>query len=375
MYARQNFNFIVASIKILYLFRRPVQQQMKLARIGQIPHDYFFGYTQLSKKFQKKVSDRIFALKILWAVELYLIRAIYPFTRVGFSFISVLRHLGDIQKADVVFATADTYGLPLGFLKQLGVVKNSVVLYTGGLCDAMVESKSDLYRMFCRASLKNISTVISGVQNECQKMTQILKLPPEKFRFVPYGIDTNYFKPKPSTNHEDYILTIGADFKRDWDLFQKVAKSLPVVKFLIITAPQSIKIDMPKNVEIIYNQPIGKVREYIKNCLLVLILSKQNYRFAGQSTIFRAMACAKPVIFTQSHGVEDYPGLLNYKNCIMVPPNDLKPTVEAIRYLLKDKNRAKLMGDKAREFILKYASYNNYTKQLEKIFTTAYRIK
>lgn len=345
--------------------------QMELAAKGQIPHDYFFGFTKLGKKFQKKVSDRIFEKKIFWAAEIYFIKAVYPFTRVGFSFFSVLRHLGDIGKSDVIFATADTYGLPLGLLKQIGLVKKSIVLYTGGLCDALVESKSGLYKSFCHLALKNITTVISGVQNESKKMAEILSLSPKKFKFVIYGIDTNFFKPAPPTSQQDYILTVGADFKRDWGLFRRVAASLPKLKFLIITAPKSIKVDMSKNVEIVYSQPIDKVREYIRNCLFMLILSKKNYRFAGQSTIFRAMACAKPAIFTKSYGLEDYPGLVQEQNCIMVPPNDLKATVKAVRYLLRDKNRLVKMGQNSRKFILKYANYKDYTKQLEKIFTAA----
>lgn len=361
-------------IKVLYLFRRSVKKNMALANKEIFPHDYFFGYTKLSKSFKKNVSDRILENKILWGLEIYFIRLVLPFTRVGFSLFSIFRHFSDIRKADVVFATADTYGLPLGLLKLCIFRTKSIVLYTGGVCDAIVESRSKLYRAFCRHSLKNISLVITGLDSEGAKLSSILSLPRNKFLRVPYGIDTEYFSPGQSDNKGNYVLAVGADYKRDWNLHKKAAQALRNTEFVFITTPDSVKVNMPKNVKIRYNLSIDEVRDYIRNSRALLALSKQNYRFAGQSTIFRAMACAKPVIFTKSSGVDGYPGLENFRNCIMVPPSDSASVVKAIKYLSADQNRSEKMGKSARKFILSFSDYKTYTKNLEKVFKLSLKV-
>lgn len=78
--------------------------------------------------------------------------------------------------------------------------------------------------------------------------------------------------------------------------------------------------------------------------------------------LLEAMACGLPVISTDVHGAVDLIG--NNQRGILVQRKDVQGLVDAIRYLVSDPNKAKRMGEEARELIGK-----NYTleKQVERI--------
>ena len=339
-------------LKVHYLFRRPVSQDLKKADQGKIPHDYFFAYTRLSKKFSVTMTEKVFSNKIVSIIDQLIIKATYPIMNIGFSFFSVAYQLPEIRKADVLFATTDSFGIPLLLLKQLKIINKPIIINTGGFFDGYKESKSQIYRKMCRKLFGNVSIVVSGVKNECKLMSRDLHLPKSKLAQINYGVDTSYFKPKfDSEIKQDFILT----------------ENLPKIKFVIIASPDQLKIKMPDNVKILYNLPIGEVRAYIRKSLLIVILSKQNYRFAGSSTILRAMSCAKTVIFTDSYGVLEQP-FVNNKNAILVPPHNYKKIVSEIKRLIKNKKEISKIGDNARKYVLKNNNYKHYTSRLEKVF-------
>ncbi len=183
---------------------------------------------------------------------------------------------------------------------------------------------------------------------------------------VEYGVDTQYFCPRNNVIG-NYALAVGADFTRDWNLYKKVALGLPRNKFIFVTVPGQIKVEMPKNVELLYSIPINDVRELMRKANFVLILSRQNHRFAGQSTIFRAMSCAKTVIFSKTWGVNKLP-LKNYSDCIMVAPNDKGAVIKNIKLLLANEKLNQQIAKNSRKYIIRHNNYDKYTEYLEKIF-------
>src|SRR3989344_1112826 len=166
-------------------------------------------------------------------------------------------------------------------------------------------------------------------------------------------------------NAGSYVLVIGADLKRDWYLVKQLAEKFFNLKFVIITLPNLINVELPSNCQVIYNQPIAIVRKYIRNSKFLLIPSFQNYHFAGQSTAFRGMSCAKTVIFTKSFGVSEYK-IRNFKQAILIRPSNLSDAIKAFEWINKNEDRLNHIGKKAREYIIKKCSYSSYGKDLSR---------
>lgn len=352
--------------KVLYLFRRPVQNDIKASRKGKYPQDFFYGLTKIGNKFSVITTDKVFKRKIAKSLDFLVIKLLYNRIKTGLSFFSVLSLKKEIDNSNLTFTTVDSYGLPYAFLKSVKIINTPFIFNTIGLCDSLIESKSLLFKAISKKVLKSASHILSGASYlECKKLSSILDISITKFSFIPFGIDTVYFHPKKIKKFSS-ILIIGADPKRDWKTYRKVINALPKIKFVIITN-KVVFSNPPQNVRMLYNLPIGVVRDYIWKSRLVLILSKQNYHFAGQSTILRSMSCAKTVVFTKSYGTGEY-GFIDSKNSIMVPPGDHKAIVVAIKGVYKSNGKLEQIGTNARKLILKKYDIKNYSKLISKVF-------
>lgn len=351
---------------MLYFFRRPVKANIDLAFKSKFPRDFFYGFTEINKHFKVEVSDDGENSRLIRFIHNLFNLILSKFSLFSTSLIPLIPQFKKIQKANILFATVDSYGLALSIMKTVGFFKKQKIIYnTIGICDNLVESPNiaPLYTKL----LSQVNLFISGAsKTECLKMAKMLKFPVEKFKFIPFGIDTDYFKQTENIN-DGYILIIGADKKRDWDLYKKLFFWFPKISFIVITHPNLISFKIPNNVSVVYNQTIDKVKQYIARSSFLVILSKQNYHFAGQSTAFRGMSMAKPVIFTNSYGVFEY----NFKNgyeCFLVDPNNRDQLKKYVSKLLRDKMLRLRMGVLARDKIVKELSIKHYAKKLIKSF-------
>src|SRR3990167_7704299 len=356
-------------INVLYIFKRPVAEDMKKAQIGNYPKDFFYGVINSNKNIEIKVFDDFFYNSLLQKIQSLLYIFLIRLFRIGFSIILVFTQIRHIKKADLVFATVDTVGLPLLTLKALKIFSKPVIVNTGGLCDTLLEAESPIYTKIVSWLLKKANLIISGASfYECRKLSRLLSIPIQRFSFVRFGIDTDYFKPEKGQKTGNYVLIIGADLKRDWHLVKQLSEKFNNLRFVIITLPRLVNVELPGNCEVIYNQPIAIVRKYIRDSKFLLIPSFQNYHFAGQSTAFRGMSCAKTVIFTKSFGVSEYK-IRNFKEAILIRPSNLSDAIEAFEWINKNENKLEDIGKNAREHILKNCNYQTYQKHITKLIS------
>ena len=230
-------------INVLYIFKRPVLEDMKKAQMGNYPKDFFYGAVNSNNNIEIKVFDNFFQNSLLQKIQSLLYIFLIRLFRIGFSIILVITQIKHVKKTDLVFATVDTVGLPLLMLKTFKIFSKPVVVNTGGLCDTLLEAKSALYTKIVSGLLKKASLIISGASfYECRKLSQLLSIPIQRFSFVRFGIDTNYFKPIKQQKTGNYALVIGADLKRDWFLVKQFAEKFHNLKFVILTLPNLISV-------------------------------------------------------------------------------------------------------------------------------------
>lgn len=352
---------------ILYVFRRPVTEEIRRVNTGLTPRDIFYGLTEVRKFFNVTFSDRVFHSKLIKYSQYLLNLFVIRFVDIGFSFIPTLNLLEEIKRTDIIFATVDTYGLPIAFLKYLGLVNKLLVFNTIGLYDGLVRKKNPLALRFFQKILPVVDIFISGGSfQECKKLAKLLNLPISKFKFIPFGIDTKYFKPK-RTLEKNEIIIIGADPSRDWKLYAKVAEEFPQETFRIITYPGIVKIKFPRNALFEHGLSYTELRRRIWEAKFLLILSINNFHFAGQSTAFRAMSCGKAVIFTNSPGVNEY-RFKNFTHCLLVPPGDAQAVTSAIHYLNRSTPKRKQIGQSAHKIISEKYSIEKYSEVLLDVF-------
>ena len=157
-----------------------------------------------------------------------------------------------------------------------------------------------------------------------------------KFKFLPFCIDTDFWKPKnnPSSKKEG-VLFIGNDGKRDFKLVEKIAESLPEINFTFITS--QIKETSLNNVKLIkgsWGEEIltdEEIRKYYQNSRLTIIPLIESLQPSGQSVALQSMSCGTPVMISDTKGFWDKEQFVHSRNIIFVKENKTDLWVSKIK--------------------------------------------
>lgn len=356
-------------MKILCLFKRPVDHLLEQIGKGKQPSDTVYATYHLSKKFEILTSDSIYQKSaFLKLIQQPFTKIATIFTNVGFSIIPIIVLKKRIQETDIVYSTLDTVGLPILLLKYLKFTKKPIIYNTIGLETNLQIKKSNLARKFY-SKLLNCAEVIISVASldECRRLSRYLDIPFSKFAFCPFGVDSKYFSPQ-KIKEKEFILSIGADIRRDWKLLLESANSFNLPLEIICAKGMLEGYQISKNVEIVEDLPIEKVRDLMARAKVIILPLEQSSYFTGQTTFFRAMSMGKAVVITKIHPFRDYPGILDSVNCMLCRPGDAKELIEKTNILIANGPLRKVMGERARKLILAQYTVEKYAQRLTKIF-------
>ena len=146
------------------------------------------------------------------------------------------------------------------------------------------------------------------------------KLFDEKFNFlinrsiyIPFGIDEVFWDtPTNKRLKKDYILFIGNDKNRDFELLKKIIKSNVNYKFKVLTNKSNfLDYKKYKNLTLIDSDwkkfliSDVEILNIYSQAKLVIIPLKDVYQPSGQSVCLQAMSCSKCVLISETKGFWD----------------------------------------------------------------------
>ncbi len=165
-------------------------------------------------------------------------------------------------------------------------------------------------------------------------------------RFIPFGVDSEFFQPAEEET-EDYVVATG-HFQRDYRTLMEAWRRLPSGKIrLKILGLEQIQGNLPAGVELVDWMPIQEFKRAVARArFVVLPLNYQKFAY-GQMSLLQSMAMGKAVI------VSRVPGTVNYVNegndALMVEPEDPGEMARQVEALWDDPGRAASLGKAARE--------------------------
>ncbi len=194
-----------------------------------------------------------------------------------------------------------------------------------------------------------------------------------KFRFLPFCIDTKFWKANNSDliNNKDGILFIGNDGKRDYKLVEKIAKSLPEINFTFITS--QIKEVELKNVNLIKGSwgenllSDEEIRKYYQNSKLTIIPLIETYQPSGQSVALQSMSCGTPVMISETKGFWDKEKFIHDENIVFIKNNDLGIWVNEIKKYYFNEDYLKKISITGISTINDEFNLSSFNSNLEKI--------
>ncbi|MAL65460.1 MAG: hypothetical protein CMF94_05100 [Candidatus Marinimicrobia bacterium] len=263
-------------------------------------------------------------------------------------------HLKTIFKANGLIATNQNLSfsiLPILIIKRL--FKNNL-LYTFAMGLVENQSKKQLGR-YCFSLFLKISEKIFFIsRNEYEEAKKLLPQFNDKFVYIPFSIDTNFWTPT-NTSDKKNLLFIGNDVNRDYDFIKELAKEMKDFDFIFIT--QRIKnLNLP-NVQLIqgnWNDNLIsdlEIKKFYESSYLTLIPLRQTYQPSGQSVALQSISMNTPVLITKTKGFWDSTSFIDSENILFLENNSVIDWKDKIIKVSTDKNFYNILQNNGKELI------------------------
>jgi glycosyltransferase involved in cell wall biosynthesis len=294
----------------------------------------------------------------------------------GYSgdFASVLGARGELNRSDVVFSTVDTVGIPLVLLRRFGLVRAPVVYAAIGLPERLAQLRGPLAKRVFREAFGRVGTIVAYGWGEAEELGTWLADTPARVEFVPFGVDTESFRPEPAVagGGED-VVSVGADPRRDFRLLVQLAQRLPERTFRIVTTREHTRTlgDVPANVRLEVDVPLARVRERLQAAGVVVLPVRANTYSGATTTMLQAMACGKPVVVTETAAIEHGYRLEDGVNVQLVHAGDLVALDAAVTAVLSSDALARGLGLRARETVEHHFTWERYAGRIRDLLLAA----
>ena len=292
----------------------------------------------------------------------------------GGDFATVLASLRRANRADVVFSTVDTVGIPALLLKRAGRLRRPLVYVAIGLPERLARLRSERMRRLYASALARCEAVIAYSESETEVLREWVARHGARARveFVPFGVDTEIFQPGAEEPRDD-VVSIGADPHRDFALLVRAARRMPEASFRIVTTQEHARAlpPLPANVAIETDLPFEEMRSRLAAARIVALPVRENSYSGATTVLLQALALAKPVVVTRTQAIATGYGLVDAENCMLVAPGDGEAFGRALADLLDDDERASSLGAAARATVERELSRERWLDRIEALLLSA----
>ena len=195
----------------------------------------------------------------------------------------------------------------------------------------------------------------------------------KKFRFLPFAVDTDFWKYKKKKRLTNEILFIGNDGQRDYSFLIELAESLPEYKFTIVSNKISKEDLKSENIRLINgswdneNYSDEFIHNLYTNASLTVLPVKNTLQPSGQSVALQSMSSGTPVIITNTQGFWE-PNIFNdSENIFFVENNTIIEWKNKLESILKNYELLVNVAENARNTVVSNNNLDDFNKNLENL--------
>jgi glycosyltransferase involved in cell wall biosynthesis len=292
----------------------------------------------------------------------------------GGDFGTVLASLREANRADVVFSTVDTVGIPLVLVKRAGLLRTPLVYAAIGLLERLERLRGERMRRLYAGALGSAAAIVAYSEHESDVLRAWLGRHGRRtaVEFVPFGVDTDAFRPSEEEPLVD-VVSIGADPHRDFPLLLRVAAGLPETSFLVVTTADQARAlaPVPPNVAVETDLPFSEMRERLERGRVVALPVRENTYSGATTVLLQSLASGKPVVVTRTRAIDSGYGLVDGDNCRLVAPGDAEAFEQALARILRDELHARALGARARETTVRQLTWERYADRIQRVLLDA----
>ena len=330
----------------------------RMLRGEEVPREFFYGFFDLEGAGipATMMSSAGTTPGLPGAIANVIERTFAAATGFGARPLSTRLVAQGLPSARVVMSYTDGFSLSLG----LGYpnVPERPVLIGGfhGLSD--VEDRvagpvRPLVHRLIAQSLRRLDHVFFFGPADRQYAIEHYGLQSERSSVIPFGVDTKFWRPLPHRQAEDFVVAIGQDHNRDYDLLAAAPGRHPtrIVTRRAVKIPPGADHVQQLAGDYFRSDSLSDedIRDLYNKACAVIVPLKDVYQPSGYSVTLQAMSCGRPVILTRIRGLWGSGLMRDGENCLLVPPGDADALGEAIARIRSDSAFAGRLGRAARE--------------------------
>ena len=313
--------------------------------------DFFYGYFDFINQGNKvQLIEFKTSKKIRKSFLYYLDRVFNKLFSLPFNshLITTRENFKILRSSEKIILVNEKVGfscLYLIMLIRLTSRNNQIVLFSMGLYSKKLNFSyfSFIHNLFIKLLIYFLDDIIFLGFLEFKKATELNKKNKSKFHFVPFSIDQSFWINSGETN-KDYLLFIGNDGNRDYELLKQIISQLSDLNFLVVTDNELFNNFSNPNLEKIRGSwgnnfiSDNEIKSLYQNALLTILPLKNSYQPSGQSVALQSMSMGTPVIISNTEGFWDIKSFENNKNIKFVYKPLVKKWKSSIDDLLNNKD-------------------------------------
>lgn len=281
----------------------------------------------------------------------------------------VLAYRRPANRSDVVVATIDRMGIPLTLLARIRLLRTAFVYVSVGLPERLERLRGRVRDLHLSA-LDRADAFVAYSEHEADVIrATVAARTGAPVVFVPFGVDTRFFRPPAAARPDLDVVSIGADPHRDYALLLRVAERRPEWRFQLIVSREAARalVSAPTNVEVEVDVEFSDIRDRLARARVVALPVRDNSYSGATTVLLQAMAVARPVVVSKTAAIESGYGLVDGESCLLVEPGDDAAFERAVADLISDQSAADALGRRARSLVEASLTWEQYADAMRRV--------
>lgn len=354
---------------ILYVFNPGRKARLSSDIAG--PEDFFYGYGTFKKKgYSTELLELSEKPNVTLSPIFKIIRKLSKIPIYTEKLVSI-DNIKKIFHSDTIIATNQNVGYSLfPLLLILRFVKkfNFLILSMG-----MIENINNkwLNKLIINKTIHLSKKIIVISKNEIIKARKLFPKYFDKFIYIPFCIDTNFWTSESKTTQKNKVLFIGNDKFRDYLFLEKLALAMPEINFTFLTT--NISSTKCANINLINGRwndskfSDKEVRQLYEENYITILPLLESYQPSGQSVALQSMSMGVPVLITETAGFWDTELLISNENIILVEKNDVNLWKRTITDLISNKTMYKKIANNGKKIVSEQFNLDKFIEQISKL--------
>jgi glycosyltransferase involved in cell wall biosynthesis len=340
----------------------------RLLRGEEVPREFFYGYFDLKdagySTAMMSTSGAVPGLAgwVADAVE----RGFASLTQLGVRPLSMRVVAPWLARARVAISYTDGFSLSMGLGFPRSDARPALIGGFHGLSDIETRSPKPLrsfVRRVIRRALAGLDHAFFFGPADRAFAIEHYGMSSDRSSIFRFGIDTDFWRPMPDVSPNDFVVAIGQDHNRDYDLLAAAPGRHPtrIVTHQRVTIPVGAD-HVRTTIGDFFNADSMSdedIRRLYNTACAVIVPLKDVYQPSGYSVTLQALSCGRPVILSNNRGLWAPDLLRNGENCLLVPPGDAAALGAAIGRIRSDAGLAQRLGRAGRETVTRHFGLNS----------------